>query len=270
MLLPITEAVMPLANLAYQYGFGVYENIKVRKGIIYFALQHIDRLFASAKAINLVHTVTKEQIVNAIEEVVKSNAIESCNIKLLLIGGEKKEDVLFFVLPLAPYFPQRRFFSQGVKVETTIYERFLPNAKTLDMLPSYMFYTQAKQKGCYDALLINYKGNILEGTRTNFFAIKGKTIFTPSKAHILQGVTKQIVLYVAKKHGYTIEEWDISLAQIKEGEYDGAFLTSTSASIVPIRKIDNFSFAEISFTITSLMKFTDTFLDASKGIFPEA
>src|SRR5574342_513713 len=86
--LPIEEATIPLSNIEYSYGFGVYENIKVRNNILYFVNQHVDRLFKSAEVINLKHPFKHSQIKHYIQDLVNAVKEDSYNLKMLLIGGE--------------------------------------------------------------------------------------------------------------------------------------------------------------------------------------
>ncbi|GEM_PF-113924 len=263
-ILPINEAVIPIENIEYSYGFGVYETIKVRNGVLYFAKEHVDRLLKSAEIIGLIHPYGKAQIKSYLEDLINKLKTESCNIKMLLIGGREPQ---LFIIPLAPLFPDRKLYSHGAKTITVGYERLFPNAKTLNMLPSYMAYKKAKESDCYDAICIDSEGFITEGTRTNFFAIKDSILFSPPEPKILAGVTRKTVLFVAKKYGFKVQEKDILLAEI--GQYDGAFLTSTSTKIIPIRQIDDFVFGEIPVKLKELMSTYDTFLKESNGIFKE-
>ncbi|HSA83494.1 MAG TPA: aminotransferase class IV [Patescibacteria group bacterium] len=263
-ILPIEQAVVPLFNIEFSYGFGVYENIKVRNGIAYFTKQHSERLLHSAEVIGLEHQFSSDQIEQYLKELLEKLELTtdgSCNIKIVLIGGREPQ---LFILALAPFFPDRKLYSEGTKVMTIEYERFLPQAKTLNMLPSYLHYKKAKEAGCYDALLISNTGMIIEGTRTNFFAIKGRELFTPPAEDVLEGVTRQTVIATAKKHDFIVHEVAFPLAQI--GEYEGAFLTSTSSKIVPIRQIDEL-ILQIPEHLRELMHAYDTFLKESEGKF---
>jgi branched-chain amino acid aminotransferase len=264
-LLPLSDATIPLENIAYQYGFGVYETLKVRGGILYFAKQHIERLLQSAKIISLEHTFTSSKINLYIQEVVRKNNVENCNIKILLIGGKEAPDALLFILPLAPLFPDKKLYSRGATVSTVQYERFLPNAKTLNMLRSYLYYTKANSLGHYDVLFLDDKGNVLEGSRTNFFTIKDITLTTPPKEKILEGVTRQTVIVTAKKSGFTVKEKNIPFINLKN--FDGAFLTCTSGKIIPLVQIDKLKFPEIPPKLKELMQKYNEFLKASGGVF---
>ncbi len=261
----MNNAVVPIENINFQYGFGVYETLKVRNGILYFVKQHIDRLLFSAKIISLEHEFEKPKIDKYIRDLIETNKIESANIKMLLMGAKTARDAELFILPLAPLYPDRKLYSKGATVMTVEYERFLPNAKTLNMLPSYLFYTKAKSSGCYDALFKDKEKNILEGTRTNFFAIKDNNVITPPTNKVLEGVTRMTVIDCASKNGYKIEEKNIPYSDLSK--YDGAFVTSTSSKIVPLIQIDDYRYNEISDSIKRLIKLYDNFLDESKGVF---
>ncbi len=242
----------------------MYETLKFRNRILYFIKQHIERLFLSAKLLELEHPFTKELVEEWIEELIEKNSAESCNIKILLIGGKTSHEATLYILLLNPLYPNRKLYTQGAKVETIYYERFLPNAKSLNMLMSYLAFTKAQKNGCYDALLLDKDKNILEGTRTNFFAIKDKTLVTAPKDVVLEGVTRQVVIKVAQENGYSIKEELIPLDSLSH--YDGAFLTSTSSNIMPLIQIDDYKFNQISENLKEFMQQYDAFLVSSKGV----
>ena len=264
-LLPISEASISIDDLEFTYGFGVYENLKIRNGVLYFADQHIERLCASARIIKLEHGFEKPFITDAIDELIKKNEIATANIKMLLLGGKEPKDARLFIFLLNPKFVDRKAYKEGASVVSVHYERLFPQAKTLNMLGSYMSYGAAVQSSCYDALLLDKDKHALEGTRTNFYCIKGNTITTAPAHYVLNGVTRQTVLSVARQNGYEILEKPIPYASIPH--YEGAFLTSTSSNIVPLRKIDDHLFERIPESIKNLMKQYKEFLVKSHGKF---
>ncbi|PIZ62754.1 hypothetical protein COY17_02105 [Candidatus Saccharibacteria bacterium CG_4_10_14_0_2_um_filter_52_9] len=250
-ILPIDQAVIPLSSVEYSYGFGVYETIRVSKGKIHFLEEHCQRLMESARILTLQHIFTNEFVADSVKELVKKLAAETCNIKLLLVGGPTKESANLYIMALNPLFPDRKLYKTGVHCITVEYQRDYPHAKSLNMLPSYLAYRQAKSAGAYDALLINRQGNITEGTRTNFLALKDKTIVSPPTADILLGVARGKVLQAAKTSGFKIIEQDIKPADL--AGFDAAFLTSTSSKIMPIRSIDNHQWPAIPENLKQLM-----------------
>lgn len=156
---------------------------------------------------------------------------------MLLIGGKTPEEAQLNIIPLAPLFPPRKLYKEGVRVTPFNYERAFPKAKTLNMLMSYIAFREAKKDSSYDALLIDSEGMVLEGSRCNFFAMKGRELISPPEEKILDGITRENVLKVALENGYTLTYDDIPLEKI--GDYDGLFLTSTSAKLLPISKVGN-------------------------------
>ncbi|MEK7083687.1 MAG: aminotransferase class IV [Patescibacteria group bacterium] len=257
-LIPKDDAKISIDDIEWTYGFGVYENIRLANGTIYFPDEHITRLFHSAATINLPHELNEAHVMTWMNELIAKNDIQTANIKMLLIGGNTASDARLFIFLLAPKFPEKTMYRDGVVVITERYERFLPQAKTLNMLPSYLAYKKAQTTGAFDTLYINREGCILEGTRSNFFAMKGMVLMTPPEASVLSGVTRNTVIDCAKKHGYTVEEREIPLADISA--YDSAFLTNTSGKIVPIRKIDAMDLKPIPESMKNLMRWYDEYV----------
>lgn len=219
--------------------------------------EHADRLLESAKILGIEHSLTGESIKHDTEELILKNEADSCNIKILLIGGKDADSANIYILCLNPLFPDRKLYKQGAKTITAHFERPFPNAKNLNMLQSYLAYRQAKQSGAYDALIVNRKGCITEGTRTNFFAVKDQQIYSPPADEILLGVTRQHVLEVAKNNEFVVTEQ--SIKQDELGDYDGFFITSTSSKIMPVSQIDDKKY-EIPESVRILMKAYDQFL----------
>jgi branched-chain amino acid aminotransferase len=259
-ILPIEQAVVPLGNVEYSYGFGVYETIRVSKGTAYFLEEHCQRLMESAKIISLAHTFSAASVQAGVKELLEKNSAETCNLKVLLIGSPAKEAATLNIMCLNPLFPDRKLYKSGAACTTYNYERDFPGAKTLNMLPSYLAYRQAAEAGAYDALLVNRQGCITEGTRTNFFGIKDKQLISPPAETILPGVTRHYVIKLARQNGFKVAEQNVKLSDI--GSLDGAFLTSTPIKIMPIRSIGQHAWQTLPPTLYELMAAFDEFLRA--------
>ena len=261
-ILPIEQAVIPLSNIEYAYGFGVYENVRISNGVVYFLKDHMDRLLESAKIIGIIHPFDEKSIKNSIFDLIKDYKSETFNLKIFLIGGSTKEKAILNILCLNPLFPDRKLYQSGAEFITYNYERAFSHAKTLNMLESYLAYRKAKELGAYDALLINHDSFINEGTRTNFFCIKNKAVYTPFEKDILLGVMRKAMLKVALENKYSIVEKNIKLDDIKS--FDGAFVTSTSSKIMPIKSINGIplNYPE---TLRELMRLLSEFLKNCQG-----
>jgi len=261
-IIPAGQAIIPFTETEVEYGFGVYETVKKRSGKLFFVDQHIERLFYSAVLIGLEHDLQTDQIKKWIVALVDCYKEDSLNLKIILQGRKSGYDLA--MIPSAPLYPKKQWYRDGVKLCSFGYERFLPQAKTLNMLPSYIYYKKAMSKDCYDGLFIDKSGNILEGSRTNFFAIKDKIIFSPPKEKILEGVTLMSMIKILDSVGFSIRFQNISLDSLSY--YEGFFLTSTSSKILPVSQIDEQKYP-VSLKLQELIRYYDQALDLSNGDF---
>lgn len=255
---PISDAQIPVDDLAFAYGFGVYETLKVRKGVLFFEDLHEERLYHSAKILQLEHPWKEGDFQRFLLHLVTANQIQDANLKALLIGGRTAAEARLFIMSLNPLFPDRKNYKQGGTAVTWQGERLFPQAKSLNMLTSYLAFRKAQEAGAHDALLQNRQGFFTEGTRTNFFLAGEQQIFTAPHQEILEGVTKLTVAKVIKKLGLELVEKNMGWSEIHTNQ--GAFLTSTSTKIMPLRQIDDFELPH-SDLIHQLMHAYDEFLD---------
>jgi branched-subunit amino acid aminotransferase/4-amino-4-deoxychorismate lyase len=254
---PLGEATIGADDLAFAYGFGVYETLKVRAGVVHFAPLHEQRLWHSAAILHLEHPWKTGDFARFVQALVAANGVRDANLKALLIGGNTTSEARLYLMCLNPLFPDRKNYSQGGSAITWEGERLYPQAKSLNMLTSFLAYREAKNRGSYDALLVNRRGEATEGTRTNLFVTDGHRIFTPPASEVLEGVTKLTVQHVIREMG--IELLERPLPALELSHWSGVFLTSTSTKVMPLALIDDKPVA-LSPVVRTLMKAYDTFL----------
>lgn len=235
-ILPIEQAVISIDDTAFTYGFGVYENLKVRNGVLYFPELHAKRLLRSARVIELPDDLTEEKIIKNLNDLKLEIKEESYNFKVLLVGNKKGKSDLY-ILALAPLYPPSNYYAQGVKVVTYSGERLFPQAKTLNMLMSFLAYKKAKEQNAYDALLIDNQSNIREGTRTNIIYIMKEKIYAPPLELVLEGVTLCTVIDALKQKNINVTQRELKLSEVTQ--CDAIMLLSTSTKIIPISQIDS-------------------------------
>ena len=245
-ILSIEQATAKLDDTAFTYGYGVYEALKIRNNVIYFPELHTQRLLKSASIIELKHDLTENKILEYLNQFKKTIKEESYNFKILLIGN-KENNADFYILALAPLYPSANYYTQGVKTITYNGERQFVQAKTLNMLMSYLAYKKAKEQNAYDAILIDNQGNIREGTRTNLLYIIDGQIYTPPIKTVLAGVTLITLRVALKEKNLTIIEKELKKDELENCEI--VMLTSTSAKVIPVTQIN-----ELKFEITQLTK----------------
>ncbi|NOX71586.1 MAG: hypothetical protein GXO64_02715, partial [Candidatus Micrarchaeota archaeon] len=166
----------------------------------------------------------------------KENKINDALIRMLLIGSDKDESSTLYLFPVGLTFYPKKMYRDGVEVITYHAERFMPRVKAKSLLLNYIAYGEARKKGAIDALLIDRNGNITEGTRTSFFAVKGNTLIVPPDENVLEGVTRKMITEIAKK-SMVVRKENIPLEKIKE--FDDLFITGTTIGIMPIKQIDD-------------------------------
>ncbi|MBS3057008.1 MAG: aminotransferase class IV family protein [Candidatus Diapherotrites archaeon] len=229
------EANISIYNKAFFFDFAVYSNIKVVQGKMFMPELEIEKLFESARIIGLEHNFTKENILEWMKKLIGANKLKDALVRVLLVGAEKDSEPALFLFPVGLTFYPDKLYSQGAKLITFAGERLFPTAKTMDLLLGYVAYKEAVKKDAIDALLIDGQGNIGEGTRSSFFAIKGNTLIMPPKKKVLEGTTRKIISEIAPKI-LDVKEEDIPLKKIRE--YDEHFITGTTLNVMPVRQID--------------------------------
>lgn len=231
------DAVVSIADKGYFFDFSVYSSLKVVQGKLFFPDYHAARLLESAALLGIEHKFIESKIVDWLKSLVEVNKLENSFVRMVLIGDPDGTDAKLFISEVGSltFYPDK-FYSKGVKVITYGGERHVPNAKSKDLMMSFLAYRAAKQQDALDALLVDNDGNIREGTRTNFYAIKDRQLITPPEDKVLAGIAQKIILDVAKEE-FEIVRADIQLKDL--GRYDEFFMSNTSMNVMPIRQIDD-------------------------------
>src|SRR6516165_3671909 len=232
------------------YGDGVFEGIRVYAGKVFRLKQHIERLYDSARAIYLEIPLGPEQMAEAVEATVRANAKQEGYIRLVVTRGagslgldpRKTSDprVIIIVDDIVMY-PQE-LYENGMEIVTASSIRNHPNAvnprvKSLNYLNNIMAKVEGVRAGCHEALMLNTKGELAECTGDNIFLVKHGVLRTPPPdAGILEGVTRDAVLELARAAGIPVEEPALTRYDVYAA--DECFLTGTAAEVIPAVKCD--------------------------------
>ncbi|MGV8086259.1 MAG: aminotransferase class IV [Candidatus Woesearchaeota archaeon] len=231
------DANISVFNKALFFDFAVYDSIKVIKGKSFFPKFHVDRLLESAKLLELEHSFDRDEILSWIDELIKQNTISDALIRFLLIGSASKDEIpQLFLFPVGLTFYSSKEYNQGIKVITYDGERLIPQSKSKDLLLNFLAYKKATKYDAHDALLVDSKGKILEGTRTNFFAVKNNKLYTAPNNRVLEGIIRKIIIELANSNNIEVIEEEVSYDSLND--YDEFFISSTSMNILPIRQIN--------------------------------
>jgi branched-chain amino acid aminotransferase len=232
------------------YGDGVFEGIRVYDGKVFRIREHVDRLYDSARSINLEIPMPREAMAQAIVDTVRANDKRNGYIRLLITRGagtlgldpRKTTDpqIIIIVDDIALY-PQE-LYDSGLEIVTAATIRNHPNAvnpriKSLNYLNNILAKMEGIRAGCVEALMLNHKGELAECTGDNIFLVKNGGLLTPPPdAGILEGVTRNAVMELAVDAGIGVKETALTRHDLYVA--DECFLTGTAAEVIPVVKVD--------------------------------
>lgn len=228
----------------------IYEVIRVVNGVPIFLEDHLERMYSSANAINHNIFLDDKGIRQSIKDTILHNDIDNYNIKLISGEAEGIGDI-FLVYCVETTYPPKEYYENGINTILYNYERNNPNVKVLVTSFKEDVAKQMKEKNAYEALLVRKDGFIPEGSRSNLFYVKEDKLFSAPKEEILLGITRKHILQIAENQNIELVEKSLHVDDIKN--IDGAFISGTSVTILPISKIDNVNIASIGNKVVTLL-----------------
>lgn len=234
------DAKIPVTDLAIVRGYGIFDFLRTYNGQPFMLPSHLQRLQHSAKVLEIPLRWSESELTDIIHQALSRSSHEEANIRIIVTGGDSStflvpdDEPRLIVMITAVSTYAEHYYHTGAKIITEPSERYLPEAKSLNYLSAIRAIRRAKKADAVEALYISTNGNVLEGTTTNVFAIKGNTLITPED-YILQGVTRKVVLEIAQEH-YTIEVRELSLEELLQA--DELFITSSTKEVMPIVQVD--------------------------------
>lgn len=244
------EAKISVFDHGLLYGDGVFEGIRLYGGKIFRLEQHLNRLFASAKAIMLQVPMAKKQLVEACCETCRANKLRDGYIRLVVTRGvgylglnpfKCKNPTVFIIASTIELYPEE-VYRKGSNLITAATQRtnsaaVSPSIKSLNYLNNILAKIEAVNAGTVEAIMLNSSGHVAECTGDNIFIVRnGKLETPPISAGALNGITRGVVFELAAKMGIPVIEPDLTRYDLVTA--DECFLTGTAAEIVPVATID--------------------------------
>ena len=232
------------------YGDGVFEGIRVYESRVFELEAHIKRLFESARVIRLPMRMSKEELVRAVEATVEANAITDGYIRLVVTRGAGtlglnpfvcRDGCLFIIADKIQLYPEE-LYETGMKIisATTVRNHPLalpPQVKSLNYLNNILAKIEALDNDVPEAIMYNHVGYVAEATGDNVFLVRGGVVFTPPvEAGSLEGVTRAVVIELARQQGLDVVEKNLTRHDLYV--CDELFLTGTAAEVIGIVEID--------------------------------
>ncbi len=250
-LVPEEQATVSVFDHGYLYGDGVFEGIRAYDGKIFRLEEHVDRLYESAHCIMMEIPYTREQMQRAIIDTVKANGLRDAYIRVVVsrgkgdLGMNPKNcpgcQIVIIAGKIAVFPPE--LYEDGIEAVTVPTRRNVvgaldPRIKSLNYLNNIMAHIEATRAGAREALMLNSEGYVTEGAADNIFVYRRGVLWTPPKyLGILEGITREAVMGLARGEGIPVEESPITRHDIYTG--DECFVTGTAAEIMPIVEVDS-------------------------------
>jgi len=249
-MVPEKDAVVSVFDHGYLYGDGVFEGIRAYNGRVFRLEEHIKRLFESAHSIMLPIQYEPQTMVKAVVDTVNANNLRDAYIRVVVSRGVGD-------LGLDPYkcgtaqvviiadeialFP-RELYEEGLAVVTVGTRRNAadaidPKIKSLNYLNNVLVKIEANRAGVLEAVMMTPQGYICEGSGDNIFIYrKGKLITPPPYLGILEGITREAIMELARQEGIPVEEAPFTRHDLYVA--DECFLTGTAAEVIPVTEAD--------------------------------
>ena len=250
-----SDAKIHVLTHTLHYGTGVFEGVRAYEtsdGPAIFRLEdHTNRLFESAKLIGMKIPYDKKELNDAQSKVVKINNLKNAYIRPMCFYGSEgmglradnlKVHAIIAAWDWGSYLGDDKILN-GIKVKVTDFPKrceksMLHKAKASgNYLYSMLALKDALNSGFDEALILDVDDNVNEGSGENFFMIANNTIHTPKDATVLNGITRQTVMKIARDLNYNVEETNISVDDVKSS--NEAFFTGTAAEVTPIVQVGN-------------------------------
>jgi len=249
-IVPEHEALVSVFDHGFLYGDGIYETMRAYDGTVFMLDRHIGRLNRSASLIQL--TVPSPEVIrDAVYETIRANGLKSVYVRVTVSRGKGPLGLDPSLCPKPTFvvitkefeeYPEK-YYSEGVtfiiaKTRRNLREALNPKIKSLNFLNNILAKIEAKERGAYEALMLNAEGLIAEGTVCNIFFVRDNILCTPSvDTGVLDGITRELVIDLAKETGMQVKEGHFSPADLFSASE--VFFTNTTSEVMPVSQVED-------------------------------
>lgn len=255
-LVPPERAVVSVYDHGVLYGDGVFEGIRAYNGRVFKAATHLRRLEESARSIRLSIPYTSEELLGAMRRTLEANGRRDAYIRLCVTRGVGalglnpftcERPTVFIIVDSISLYPAE-MYERGMSVITAATQRtgpaaLSPRIKSMNYLNNILAKMEAVDAGVPEAVMLNHRGMVAECTGDNVFIVRGDSVTgapvvmtPPLSAGALEGVTRNVVMGLARSAGLAVRESDLARHDLYvAGEM---FLTGTAAEVIAVTKVD--------------------------------
>ena len=250
-LFPRNEAKISVFDSGYLVGDGIWEAIRLHKGVLVFLDLHLDRLWSAAATIGLDLKMTKQELTNKIWDTLNANNMnDNVHVRFMITRGIKKtpsqDPRLTISGPNLVIIAEHKLASKeskekGITLFTSTIRRGTPDyldpkLNCHSKLHEVQALIQALEAGADEALMLDVNGAVSTCNATNFFMIKNGEVFTSTGQYCMNGITRGNIIRVCKENNIPCHQTNFSLFDVYGA--DEAFVTGTFGGVTPVTKID--------------------------------
>jgi len=224
------------------YGYGLFETMRSYGGRVFRLEEHYQRLCRGAERVGLEVPFSLADLVGAAKGVLQSNGLEDARVRLMLTAGAEGAagGVILLAREVTEY--PRQLYRRGMSALVTSMRRnetsFLSGVKSLNNLDNVLAREEARRQGAGEAILLNTRGFVAEGSASNVFLVLDGRLVTPNlSSGCLAGISRQVVLELAAEFGLEVIETDVELSAFAAASE--AFLTGSVMEVMPLTRLDD-------------------------------
>ncbi|MDG7011436.1 MAG: branched-chain-amino-acid transaminase [Nitrososphaerota archaeon] len=241
-----SKAVVSVFDHGLLYGDGIFEGIRAYNGTVFRLVDHINRLYDSAKSLRLKIPLTKHEMTEAVLETMRKNQLRDAYIRLVVTRGTgdlgvdpalcKSPTTFIIAEPMASILGPRE--PKAMKMIVSSYRRDAVDAtshqvKSLNYMNSILAKMEANSAGADDAILLDHRGFVSEASVTNIFLVKDGKLVTPSSAAgILHGITRDRIIRLCSDLGLEVEQRDVTPFELTVA--DEVFVVGTKSELAAV------------------------------------
>jgi len=247
-LVPRSQARVSVFDQGFLYGYGLFETMRAYRGTIFLLERHLRRVLGSADVIGLGSQLDIADLAKACVDTLEANRLEDARLRLTVSRGEVESFPGVFgsgnlrvVVTAKKYAPlPAEVYAKGFRACLSSYRRFsqslLSGIKSANYLLSALARMESGAAGLDEALLLNERGFIAEGSISNIFFVDGSGLVAPPlESGVLPGITREVVMGLAAGMGIDVAEKEVSPGDLRQ--FDEAFLTNSVMEIMPLVEV---------------------------------
>ncbi|MFQ5795365.1 MAG: branched-chain-amino-acid transaminase [Candidatus Bipolaricaulia bacterium] len=247
---PEAQAVVSVFDHGLLYGDGVFEGIRAYNGYVFKLDEHLDRFYASARAIALEIPLSRKEMREAILETLRVNDLREAYIRPVVTRGvgdlgidpRRCDRPTVIIIPrewktlYGEDLYERGLRAIVVAIRNKAPESLPPNVKSLNYLTNVLARIEANVWGADEAIMLDVRGNVSEGSADNLFVVDAGQVYTPPVMNNLPGITRATVIDILAEADNPVQEEYFGIAKLYMA--DEVFVTGTAAEVIPVVEID--------------------------------